>query len=286
MSERYFRLMAVFALLCVVGAPRSEAHDTSDARSLLAYSRQHSSKFVLPPLRDDGETMGDTTSAVAALVISDEESRFNAIVAAQQSNLFNKAYPLLAARWPDPFIVVCWETPTDNDADQRRLVRAAVEETWAQHAKLSFVYWERCHAETKGVRVRIADDPAEGSHVKYLGKYLSYDYAGHEVVVEDGMVLNFAVENVNPVCESKVNVCIAVLAVHEFGHAIGFAHEQNRHDTDWECTEAAQGPDGDTVDLTPWDADSVMNYCKDIYAGGGTLSEYDIEAVQMIYGKG
>jgi hypothetical protein len=224
-------------------------------------------------------------SASTPFVMSDEEARLNALVAAQQSNLFNKAYPLLAAKWPDPVIVVCWENSTDDDAAQRRIVRAAVEETWEHHSKLSFEFWKRCHAETKGIRIRTTRDPSAGSHVKYLGKYLAYDLNDNEVVIKDGMVLNFAVEDARPVCKSKVNACIAITAVHEFGHAIGFAHEQNRHDTDWECTAPADGPHGDTVDLTPWDSDSIMNYCRDIYAGTKTLSPYDIEAVQEIYGR-
>jgi hypothetical protein len=76
--------------------------------------------------------------------------------------------------------------------------------------------------------------------------------------------------------------CIRSIAVHEFGHAIGFAHEQNRNDTPGECAEKPQGPNGDVM-LTPWDLHSVMNYCNPVYNNNGVLSDDDIISVNKIY---
>jgi hypothetical protein len=72
--------------------------------------------------------------------------------------------------------------------------------------------------------------------------------------------------------------------VHEFGHALGFAHEQNRPDTPGECKQPPQGTSGDTSLLTPWDAHSVMNYCNSKYNNEGQLSAWDKFALSRMYG--
>jgi hypothetical protein len=98
------------------------------------------------------------------------------------------------------------------------------------------------------------------------------------------MVLNFTFENWNTSCKGKRDYCIYAIAVHEFGHAIGFAHEQNRPDTVGDCAQLKQGTSGDTMHLTPWDLHSVMNYCNPQYNNDGKLSPFDIKAVRYVYG--
>lgn len=76
--------------------------------------------------------------------------------------------------------------------------------------------------------------------------------------------------------------CTGIVAVHEFGHALGFAHEQNRPDTPRWCRRH-QGASGDMM-IGTWDAGSVMNYCNPRWNGDGNLSPGDIQAGRTIYG--
>lgn len=138
---------------------------------------------------------------------------------------------------------------------------------------MSFSGWKKCATLNKGIRIRIEDS---GPHTKGLGNQLDGKL--------DGMVLNFTFENWSEGCKTQREFCIRAIAVHEFGHALGFAHEQNRFDAPGECRKLAQATDPDRL-LTPYDPNSVMNYCNDKYNNNGKLSTLDVAAVQFLYGS-
>lgn len=191
---------------------------------------------------------------------------------AEESAITDKAYPLSGAKWPFNVVFVCWENPSESNLADRSLVRKSIEDTWAKYSALRFLGWQKCMDDTTGIRILIEDS---GPHVKYLGKFLDG--------LRNGMILNFAFNNWSRSCRDMRESCIRSIAVHEFGHAIGFAHEQNRPDTPGECEKPAQGTSGDKL-LTPWDLHSVMNYCNPKYNNDGQLSAFDIKAVAYMYG--
>ena len=174
--------------------------------------------------------------------------------------------------WGSPRISVCWENPTTANATERAWVRDAAEGTWGSVSAVDFVGWGQCTSISRGIRIRIADT---GPHVKQLGSRLD----GYV----NGMELNFTFANWSPSCQYQREFCIRAIAVHEFGHALGFAHEQNRPDRPSTCTEPAQGSSGNLM-IGAWDLQSVMNYCNPDWNGNGQLSATDIAGVVQLYG--
>lgn len=194
-------------------------------------------------------------------------------------------------------IPVCWINSTDGDRQGRELTQQAVRNTWEVHAPIRFTGWTRCQAGATGaVRIRISDENPRS----YVGR----DAARQPT----SMWLNFSFDRWSPVCQNqkgRINWsnCVHSIAVHEFGHLLGYLHEHDRlfHGTAINMLPADQlqqriaacrrvgvaGPSTATPArqplITAYDPVSVMNYCFNIYDHQVQLSSFDIAGLQRAY---
>ena len=117
-------------------------------------------------------------------------------------------------------IPVCWEPTSQSDEEAQRWVREAVTATWQRESSIRFVGWGPCASTSSGVRIAV-EDSKDAPHTERLGTALD----GYP----SGVVFNFTFKQWNLDCKPREN-CVKTIAVHEFGHVLAFAHEQDRPD--------------------------------------------------------
>ena len=165
-----------------------------------------------------------------------------------------KSIFFVSGKWPTDVdgvtrIPVCWEDPKPVHASQRGLVESSVKTTWQLYSKIEFQNWSACTAaDTHAIHIAVGD-------------YWPQTILGVQIAGKDhGMKLNFdfAAPAEWTGCRSTRDACIKKVAVHEFGHALAFVHEQTRPDTRDDCmkrqpgeTKIPEGTPGYTTAGTP-----------------------------------
>jgi hypothetical protein len=173
-------------------------------------------------------------------------------------------------------IPVCWLNATNANKRGRELTQQAVEATWGHHGAVRFTDWGSCADGALGIKIRVAD----------VRPWSNFGNQAHGE--SPSMELNFIFNTPDMAgCKTKTDLCIYSIAVHEFGHALGFLHEQDSDDTPQWCRKrfAAFKP-GEALKakmLTNWDRYSVMDYCESIYMKRIQLSDCDIAALRYAY---
>ncbi len=199
-------------------------------------------------------------------------------------------------RWPGnpATIPVCWENPSEDatflddgtlvtEATMRSWAREVVEGQWSRYARINFTRWGTCTPGEPGIHIQIT---RTGGGASGFGPSMSG--------VTNGMRLGLHLHDGGSWCRANLaqfERCLKRLPLHEFGHALGFGHQENRADyvqtnPHPDCKKQIVGAD---QLLGAYDLQSTMSYCgqpgDQPWTFKTVLSPGDIAAVQKAYGR-
>lgn len=211
----------------------------------------------------------------------------------------NAAYGLYAnksAFWVGTpvFINVCWTNASTGDivksgytvseATARGWVRSAIESNWQRYARVNFRGWGNCPASGfSGIRMDVRQT---GGSQAEPGSYHNRNRT------DPWMHLNLYHNDPGDDCDdsqANLETCARSIALHEFGHALGFYHEEERPDYVGGTGACAKTsfPNSKPQYYGGYDLGSVMSYCGQAGLANWktNLSLGDIAAVQRAYGR-
>jgi hypothetical protein len=175
--------------------------------------------------------------------------------------------------WSSPSVIpVCWET-AGFDAE-KQLIRESLARTWEFESQVRFLWTAACPTSGTEKHVRVlltnATDMGGGGSSALGTDALRQPGQGHSV--------HIAIPNPS---YSNYLGRLQYLASHEFGHVLGFSHEQHRADAPAPCNANIElGPT-----YTRYDPASLMqSNCNVAGNGSENLSAFDKVGVASVYG--